>query len=125
MKARLLCVLVVLFAVTAHADHPADASNGQVYTNGDFSEAWDANTRQWVSLERFWANYSDRRGLKWGRSSDYPPYADVSEHDLLLLELDSGVCLMEFFHSRWRRAQDVRRWSDAFNEYGGCPDVFK
>lgn len=32
---------------------------------------------------------------------------------------------MEFFHNRWRRANDVRRWDPLFNEHGGCPDVFK
>jgi len=31
---------------------------------------------------------------------------------------------MEFIHERWRRANDVRRWDDAFNDYAGCPHVF-
>ncbi len=42
----------------------------------------------------------------------------------MIIEVESGPCLMEFFHTRWRRANDVRRWVAAFNEYGGCPDVF-
>ncbi|MEM7020091.1 MAG: hypothetical protein AAF512_22465, partial [Pseudomonadota bacterium] len=61
----------------------------------------------------------------WGQGTEYPSYKDVSEFDTFIVELDSGACLMEFFHSRWRRAQDVRRWDEKFNAYGGCPDVFK
>jgi hypothetical protein len=89
-------------------------------------EAWDADVGDWVSPEQFWMNYADSRGgLTWGRGDTYPPYAEVSEGDLFMVELESGPCLMEFFHSRWRRANDVRRWDPAFNDYGGCPDVFK
>ena len=29
-----------------------------------------------------------------------------------------------FFHSRWRRANDVRRWNPQFNEVLGCSVVF-
>ncbi|MDX1406343.1 MAG: hypothetical protein R3192_17540, partial [Woeseiaceae bacterium] len=63
-------------------------------------------------------------GLTWGRRTDYPPYDQVDELDTMIIELESGPCLMEFFHTRWRRANDVRRWDAAFNEYGGCPNVF-
>jgi hypothetical protein len=31
---------------------------------------------------------------------------------------------MQFHHEKWRRAQDVNRWDDKFNLYGGCPYVF-
>ena len=41
-----------------------------------------------------------------------------------MVEVKSGLCLMEFFHTRWRRANDVRRWDDRFNEYAGCAKVF-
>ena len=88
-------------------------------------EAWDAENREWVDAVSFWERYADRRGgLTWGRRTDYPPYADVKEFDTMIIELDSGPCLMEFFHTRWRRANDVRRWDPAFNDYGGCPHVF-
>jgi hypothetical protein len=32
---------------------------------------------------------------------------------------------MALFHSRWRRANDVRRWDPKFNDYAGCPEVFE
>tara|TARA_B100001063_G_scaffold218143_1_gene221279 strand:+ start:986 stop:1114 length:129 start_codon:yes stop_codon:yes gene_type:complete len=41
-----------------------------------------------------------------------------------MVEVDSGICLMEFYHDRWRRANDVRRWDDKFNQYSACKDVF-
>lgn len=88
--------------------------------------AWDAVNKQWVSLEGFWRNYAARRGgLTWGSRTEYPIYADVKEFDTMIINLPSGPCLMEFFHARWRRANDVRRWDDNFNTYGGCPNVFK
>jgi hypothetical protein len=31
---------------------------------------------------------------------------------------------MQFFHQRWRRANDVQRWNDRFNDYAGCAHVF-
>ncbi|MEE4190580.1 MAG: hypothetical protein V2I66_03330 [Halieaceae bacterium] len=87
--------------------------------------AWDGDAGEWVSPEQFWLNYANTRGgLTWGRGRDYPPYEKVKEGDLFMVEVASGPCLMEFFHSRWRRANDVRRWDPAFNDYGGCPDVF-
>ncbi|MEM0955307.1 MAG: hypothetical protein AAGI24_14300 [Pseudomonadota bacterium] len=87
--------------------------------------AWDENVGGWVSPETFWMNYANSRGgLTWGRGRDYPAYEKVSEGDLFLVEVDGGPCLMEFFHGRWRRANDVRRWDPRFNDYGGCPNVF-
>ena len=87
--------------------------------------AWDAEKNQWVDLEQFWLNYAERKGgLTWGRGADYPPYEQVKEFDTFMVEVKQGPCLMEFFHSRWRRANDVRRWDEAFNQYGGCPYVF-
>ena len=78
-----------------------------------------------MDLETFWDRDADRRGgLTWGRRTDYPPYNKVKELDTMIIEVESGPCLMEFFHTRWRRANDVRRWDVTFNEYGGCPDVF-
>lgn len=104
----------------------AQTADGKVKTDGEGTRlAWDAGEQQWVSLEQFWLNYADRRGgLTWGRGDSYPPYARVSELDTFLVETAHGPCLMEFFHTRWRRANDVRRWDPAFNETGGCPHVF-
>ena len=36
------------------------------------------------------------------------------------VEVEQGPCLLEFFQSRWRRANDVRRWDEAMNEVAGC-----
>ena len=107
----------------AQSDAPTDgqwrdASAGE-------SMAWDANTGEWLDPESFWLSYAERHGgLTWGRRTEYPPYAEVNELDTMIIELDSGPCMMQFFHTRWRRANDVRRWDEAFNEYAGCPYVF-
>lgn len=83
----------------------------------------------WVpgaDVETFWASYTDSRGgTTWGESVEYPEYSKVSEGDTLLIQVEQGPCLMEFFHNRWRRANDVRRWDDSINAYGGCPHVFE
>ncbi|MCX7552272.1 hypothetical protein OS175_00150 [Marinicella sp. S1101] len=82
---------------------------------------WQPNT----DVEVFWMAYTQSKGgLTWGRSAQYPEYNLVKEGDTFMVELSQGPCLMEFFHSRWRRANDVRRWDDSINEYGGCPFVF-
>ncbi len=86
---------------------------------------WDDNSNMWVNIESFWIEYANTKGgLTWGKSSQYPEYSAVKEHDTLLIQLKEGNCLMEFFHERWRRANDVRRWDDKLNSYGGCPYVF-
>lgn len=107
------------------AARPENPNNGQMHIAKTGAEVWDAGGGQWVRPETFWLNFANHStGKFWGRQTDYPPYREVSEHDTLLIELEQGPCLMEFFHSRWRRAEDVRRWDPAFNEYGGCPTVF-
>lgn len=105
---------------------PDGSADGQVHAlaGGSFL-AWDAVNGAWLEPESFWLQYAARRGgLSWGQRSDYPPYNEVKEFDTMIIELESGPCLMEFFHQRWRRANDVRRWGPAFNDYGGCPYVF-
>lgn len=103
---------------------------GAVAQHGDVREepnlqAWDEPGKAWLGMEAFWQAYTQRNGgLTWERSAEYPEYSKVKEHDTFLVQLPQGVCLMEFFHTRWRRANDVRRWNPAFNEYGGCPYVF-
>lgn len=78
-----------------------------------------------MDVEVFWLSYVESKGgLTWGRSAEYPIYNQVKEGDTFMVEVAQGPCLMEFFHSRWRRANDVRRWDDSINQYGGCPYVF-
>ncbi|MFT6051893.1 MAG: hypothetical protein ACI9B9_001536 [Halioglobus sp.] len=79
-----------------------------------------------VDVERIWMNYTDSKGgITWGESTDYPEYQKVKEGDNVMIQLEQGPCLMEFFHGRWRRANDVRRWDESVNAYGGCPYVFE
>lgn len=101
--------------------------NGQMRSLDDGSaQAWHQPSQSWVSPQEFWRRYAEGRGgLTFGPSRDYPPYAEVKETDTFLVELDGGTCLMMFWHTRWRRANDVRRWDDGFNQVGSCPDVFK
>lgn len=100
-------------------------SHGEVVVNGAKQQAWDSQDNKFLSLEEFWRTYAKRNdGLTWGQSSTYPPYNDVKEYDLFMVEIGSEICLMEFFHDRWRRANDVRRWDSAFNKYSACSKVF-
>lgn len=118
--------VIVLLMTTAYGDYPDAPKNGQIHESDAGLEVWDAAEGQWVEPETFWLNFATRRDSKfWGRTSVYPPYREVGERDTILIELDEGTCLMEFWHRRWRRAQDVRRWDPAFNSYGGCPHVFE
>ncbi len=109
-RALLLCVFCALGACASGGG--GESATGPVWSAG-------------ADVEDFWAAYAESRGgLTFGSSDTYPPYGDVEEGDTLLIQLEQGPCLMEFFHSRWRRANDVRRWDDSVNEYGGCPYVF-
>ena len=88
-------------------------------------QAWNEHLNEWTEIESFWLSFAKSDSPKfWGSTDKYPKYADVNEFDTLLIQLEKGSCLMQFFHSRWRRANDVQRWNEAFNEYGGCPYVF-
>ena len=127
MKTLATLFLLLLGSSVTAADYPANPSNGQLYTTpAGETETWDAASANWINPMRFWMNYAATRGgLSWKTGSDYPPYSEVKEGDLFLVQLATGSCLMEFFHQRWRRAQDVRRWDPAFNNYSACPNVFK
>ena len=121
----LTLAITLLLAIQQPRADSHTAEDGEVRSQNDRQQAWDGSGNEWVSLDEFWRRYADRRGgLTWGSSREYPQYDKVKEHDTFLVELDSGTCLMEFFHTRWRRANDVRRWDDAFNDYSGCPHVF-
>jgi hypothetical protein len=123
MRTAITIILLVSFSV-AMAQSP---TNGVARAgSNNVAEVWNAGAGDWTDIETFWSRYAKRTGgLTWGPSEQYPPYTDVEEYDTLLIELPQGVCLMQFFHSRWRRANDVQRWDDAFNLYGGCPYVFE
>jgi hypothetical protein len=122
----LLTMLVVLGGCAASSVAVADPPHGAVRDADTSFEAYDADSSRWLTPEAFWDAHAERgRGRYWGRSTTYPPYASVAEFDTFLVELESGdTCLMEFFHQRWRRANDVRRWNDRFNTYGACARVF-
>lgn len=122
----IVLAVVLLLGLAAAFAEVAGNKDGEVRRiAGSEQRAWDAEAAEWVSLDLFWERYAARRGgFTWGKRKDYPPYADVSELDTLVIQLDSGSCMMMFFHTRWRRANDVRRWDDAFNDFSACPDVF-
>lgn len=100
--------------------------DGQVYRLSDeHFLAWDGESGRWLDPVDFWERFAARAtGRQWPRGSEYPPFADVGEHDTFIVETGNGPCLMYFFHRRWRRANDVWRWDPAFNQYGGCPYAF-
>ena len=120
-----ILAFILLLSAAAYAEKPVDPNNGQLYFGGSKVQAWSGSAEQWLSVEAFWLAFAETNdGRFWGRSADYPPYGDLNERDALLVELEQGTCLMYFWHGRWRRAQDVWRWDDAFNEQLGCPFVF-
>ncbi len=109
----LILILLMLASFAGCAETPARETPA--------APVWSEDT----DIESFWQGYADSKGgLTWGMSTEYPEYDKVSEGDTLLILLPQGPCLMEFFHSRWRRANDVRRWHPSVNEFGGCPYVF-
>lgn len=114
--------LTVLASSVAAAVPPAD---GSVRPAGATFEAYDTPTAAWLAPEAFWDAFARRAGGRnWGRGSTYPPYAEVGEFDTFLVEIAGQTCLMQFFHARWRRANDVQRWDDRFNAYAACPRAF-
>lgn len=121
---KTLALLLVLTVCTpALAEPPRD---GELRQYAGELMAWDGEKEQWLSPLGFWQVYAQRSGgITWGQSPDYPDYNQVKEFDTFLVEAQGGPCLMMFFHARWRRANDVRRWDEKFNQYAGCPNVFK
>lgn len=127
MKKQFLIVLVFIASIAFAEQQPSPGQrDGQVHIldGGDFV-AWDSIGERWLNPEDFWHSFAGReRGRIWPSGTEFPSYADVNEHDTFLYQAESGPCLMYFFHRRWRRANDVWRWGNEFNEYGGCPKVF-
>ena len=126
ISAVIAVATLFMLIATSHAEQPENPHDGQIYQSTSGPQVWHARSGTWVGPETFWLDYaSENQGRFWGRGSNYPPYREVSEHDTILIEVEAGPCLMYFFHRRWRRAQDVRRWDPAFNDIGGCPRVFQ
>lgn len=122
LNSSLLSVALYFIVLNAHAE---SYQHGFVKKEDGKHQVWNSAKEQWYSLESFWNDFSKSNDAKyWGEASQYPNYSDVKEFDTLLIQTKDGHCLMQFFHARWRRANDVQRWDDAFNDYKGCPSVF-
>ncbi|MBM7070825.1 hypothetical protein JQC92_02060 [Shewanella sp. 202IG2-18] len=120
MKLAIAALLLSVSSLVVAAPH-----NGEVKGSGNKMQMWEQSSNGWVGVETFWNNFAkENGGLTWGDTKVWPEYDKLKERDLMLIEVKQGKCLMEFFHGRWRRAQDVQRWDDRVNEYGGCPYVF-
>ena len=121
MRALIVAVALLLSFQSLAVD------SGEVRQSVDSGmQAWHEQSQKWLSIEMFWDVYAKGRNQKnWPTSVDYPKYEDIKEGDTFLIQLKDSSCLMEFYHSRWRRANDVRRWDDAFNAHGACPFVFE
>lgn len=120
MKTIMALCVTLLFSAYSNALEHGEAQ----YTN-DTLQVWNQNIKQWQSGEAFWLSYAKSQGgLTWAKSTKYPNYDDVKEFDTFIVQLKQGTCLMQFFHSRWRLANDVQRWNDQFNDFSGCPYVF-
>lgn len=99
--------------------------HGQVSQINQTTQAWHEQDKTWFSIDDFWQNWASKRDHKnWPSSKQYPVYEQVKEQETFLVKLESGTCMMEFWHGRWRRANDVRRWDEKFNDYSACPYVF-
>lgn len=116
---------LLLLPLLATADMAPGDRDGEIRSANDSFVAWDAVNEEWLTPDQFWQSFAERgRGKTWPSSTEFPPYDDVDEHDTFLYQHETGPCLMYFFHTRWRRANDVWRWDPAFNEYKGCAKVF-
>lgn len=119
----ILFTSLILVSVSLRAQS-VDHGSVKQQASGE-SVIWNAETESWTSFEQFWQQFTAVNDAKhWGKSTQYPEYSKVQEFDTFLVELPQGICLMQFFHSRWRRANDVQRWADEFNGFAGCPYVF-
>jgi hypothetical protein len=118
-------IIIVGLFISLFTSNLFALENGEVKIQNEKQVAWNEESNKWMTLEEFWRDYASKNGgLTWGEGKTYPAYNSVNENDLFMVEVKSGLCLMEFFHTRWRRANDVRRWDDKFNEYAGCAKVF-
>lgn len=122
MKKLITLIFYFYIAIT----QAQELDNGSIKKdNHDIVKVWNTIEQDWSTIEVFWQRYTLRNQAKsWASGYIYPNYNEVQEFDTFLIQLDQGSCLMQFYHSRWRRANDVRRWNNAFNMHSGCPYVF-
>lgn len=121
MSLRFMLFSICLLFGKAYAAEHGEVS---VATDRTYS-IWNDKLKSWMDVNTFWQQYAKSKGgLTWGVSDTYPAYSKVKEGDTLMIKVVQGECLMEFFHERWRRANDVRRWDELLNDYSGCPHVF-
>ena len=125
-----ISIIIITAALLASSQSMA-VNDGEVRQSIDLGmQAWHEESKQWLSMEGFWDKYAKDQDAKpnkkhWPAATTYPQYEAINEGDTFLVELKESTCLMQFHHARWRRANDVRRWDDAFNAYGACPFVFE
>jgi hypothetical protein len=125
LRTAALVIVLSVFSIAQLSLADAVPANGKLRCVDGHCTVWAGKTGEWLSVEAFWRQYAAANGGSFrGETPEYPPYEKVGEHDTLLVDSGRGLCLMEFFHSRWRRANDVRRWDPGFSEVGGCPYVF-
>lgn len=106
------------------AGQNSTAKSGPESANSQEFLVWDEAAQVWLQPDLFWTQHIERsKATYWGRASAYPPYETVHEHDLIWIETAAGDCLMEFYHRRWRRANDVWRWDKRYSQYRGCATV--
>ena len=128
LKTLLLLLVSIAFVSTEVASQEATKTGGTIAGETIAGETVSGETISWQNnenVEKFWQRYLQQRGgPTWQQSAQYPDYDKVKEGDTFIVLLEQGPCLMEFFHGRWRRANDVWRWGEAMNEFAGCPYVF-
>lgn len=119
-------LLLMVFSIISSNLLAADPADGDLRRNDENKMTiWIESSSEWMTVESFWIKFSKTNGgHAWGKLKEYPEYNKVKEYDTLMIVTEKGECLMEFFHQRWRRANDVRRWNEALNNYAGCPYVF-
>lgn len=119
--------MVLFLYLVATGSQAQTPEHGTVKENTESNlQIWNSENSEWTNIDSFWLDFANSNDAKfWGQTDTYPNYDDVKEFDTVLIQIKEGNCLMQFFHSRWRRANDVQRWDDAFNEYAGCPSVFE
>lgn len=112
MKFNIQSILIPAFALASVFS--AIFLSSIAFTSMAYAQVTEVERLNWdgkENVELFWQRYIvSKGGLTWGRSSEYPDYDKVKEGDTFMVELKQGPCLMEFFHGRWRRANDVWRW---------------
>lgn len=89
-RRRSVVLLLMTASAAASAGPEPDHGTMRKDESGGY-QAWDHSRSAWVSPEQFWLNFADGRGgVRWGRGAEYPPYAQVQEHDLFMVGSGHG-----------------------------------